>query len=340
MSNTAPVRKVAVMTINVDSQSGSNPVPPRFSPQQNTEAVQRQQVRETMLAESGPQQVEGMDQKQAQELNGYYNKVTEHIDQLRYPPAIQALSKESYVKDGSDPQMLEAIRMVLDNAPELQGTELAAHVQGGQVERNDIQMLQRFLESKGYSVGSTGIDGLYGPRTDHALRGFISGAPPESQTSRSGGTGQAAPAIQGSNTGAANVGTQGASAGQASNITGQAGSGTPATETAGQAGSGTPATETAGQTGSSSPAPAATGQASSGQMTGAPQGYQTIRGQVPPGVSAKASSLLGGDFGTETPFELDGKKYVARVEHHYHPPGYVGGPTGWHKGVTVYEQKT
>lgn len=315
------------MTINVDSQSGSNPVSPRFSPQQNTEAMQLQQVRETMLAESGPQQVEGMDQKQAQELNGYYNKVTEHIDQLRYPPAIQALSKESYVKDGSDPQMLEAIRMVLDNAPELQGTELAAHVQGGQVERNDIQMLQRFLESKGYSVGSTGIDGLYGPRTDHALRGFLSGAPPESQASKSGGTGQAAPASQGSNTGAAHVGTQGASAGQASNMAGQAGSGTPVTETAGQAGSG-------------SPTPAATGQANSGQMTGAPQGYQAIRGQVPPGVSAKARSLLGGDFGTETPFELDGKKYIARVEHHYHPPGYVGGPTGWHKGVTVYEQKS
>ncbi|MHC9542298.1 MAG: peptidoglycan-binding protein [Vulcanimicrobiota bacterium] len=314
VSNMVSVRKVAVMTINVDSQSGSNTVPPGFSPQQDTEAVQRQQARETMLAESGPQQVEGMDQKQAQELNGYYNKVTEHIDQLRYPPAIQALSKESYVKDGSDPQMLEAIRMVLDNAPELQGTELAAHVQGGQVEQSDIQMLQRFLESKGYSVGSTGIDGLYGPRTDHALRGFISGAPPESLTSKSGGTGQAAPTSQGSNTGAANVGTQGVSTGQASNMTGQASSG--------------------------SPAPVATGQSNSGQMTGAPQGYQTIRGQVPPGVSAKARSLLGGDFGTETPFDLEGKKYIARVEHHYHPPSYVGGPTGWHKGVTVYEQKS
>ncbi|MGV8123188.1 MAG: peptidoglycan-binding protein [Candidatus Xenobiia bacterium LiM19] len=318
----ARVRKVAVMSINVNSQAG-------FTPAGSQIAQQRQQARETQLAESGPQQVEGLDQKQAQELNGFYNKVTEHIDQLRYPPAIQALSKESYVKDGSDPQMLEAIRMVLDNAPELQGTELAAHVQSGQVERNDIQALQRFLESKGYSVGSTGVDGLYGPRTDHALRGFLSGAPPESQISKSGSAGQAAPASQGSNTSSGSAGIQGNSAQQASNITGQTGSGSPA-----------PAAATTGQAGSGSPAPAATGQAGSGQTTGAPPGYQPIRGQVPSGVSAKARSLLGGDFGTETPFELDGKKYVARVEHHYHPPGYVGGPTGWHKGVTVYEQKS
>lgn len=323
----ARVRKVAAMSINVNSQAGFTPAGSQIASQQSTEALQRQQARETQLAESGPQQVEGLDQKQAQELNGFYNKVTEHIDQLRYPPAIQALSKESYVKDGSDPQMLEAIRMVLDNAPELQGTELAAHVQSGHVERNDIQALQRFLESKGYSVGSTGVDGLYGPRTDHALRGFLSGTPPESQISKSGSAGQAAPASQGSNTASGSSGTQGSSAQQASNIAGQTGSSTPANETAGQAGSGSPTTVT-------------TGQAGSGQTTGAPPGYQPIRGQVPAGVSAKAKSLLGGDFGTETPFLLDGKKYVARVEHHYHPPGYVGGPTGWHKGVTVYEQKS
>ena len=49
-----------------------------------------------------------------------------------------------------------------------------------------------------------------------------------------------------------------------------------------------------------------------------------------------ARQLLSGDFGTMTPFKVDGLKYMARVEPHYHPPGFKGGPNGWHKGVTVY----
>lgn len=72
---------------------------------------------------------------------------------------------------------------------------------------------------------------------------------------------------------------------------------------------------------------------------GAPPGYETIKGRVPPGVSEKAKTLLKYDYGTEIPFELDGQRYLARVEHHYHPPGYVGGPNGWHKGVTVYRAR-
>jgi hypothetical protein len=71
----------------------------------------------------------------------------------------------------------------------------------------------------------------------------------------------------------------------------------------------------------------------------APDGYQPLRGHISPEVAAEAKSLLHGDWGTETPFEANGKRYMARVEPHYHPPGFKGGPNGWHKGVTVYDAK-
>lgn len=41
--------------------------------------------------------------------------------------------------------------------------------------------------------------------------------------------------------------------------------------------------------------------------------------------------------GTEVPFELDGARYVARVEwHHRDEASSEPGPKGQHKGVTVY----
>lgn len=104
--------------------------------------------------------------------------------------------------------------------------------------------------------------------------------------------------------------------------------------------------------GNSAPAPVATAPAqvsaptatpapvagSSGQKAGAPPGYQTIKGSVPAGVTAKAKSLLNQPMGSEHRFESEGKSYLARLEHHYHPPGYQGGPNGWHKGVSVYQK--
>jgi len=68
----------------------------------------------------------------------------------------------------------------------------------------------------------------------------------------------------------------------------------------------------------------------------APSGFRRIQ-KAPSGVHEIAKKLLGGDFGKTTPFEHNGIKYLARVEHHYHPPGYKKGPTGWHKGVSVYQ---
>ena len=74
----------------------------------------------------------------------------------------------------------------------------------------------------------------------------------------------------------------------------------------------------------------------SGAPSGPPAGYKALTGTIPQGVGAMARQLLSGDFGTMTPFKVDGLKYMARVEPHYHPPGFKGGPNGWHKGVTVY----
>ncbi len=41
-------------------------------------------------------------------------------------------------------------------------------------------------------------------------------------------------------------------------------------------------------------------------------------------------------FGTEIPFEADGKRYVAVIERHYHPPGGEAKPWGYHPGVSVF----
>ncbi len=40
--------------------------------------------------------------------------------------------------------------------------------------------------------------------------------------------------------------------------------------------------------------------------------------------------------GAEEEATIAGRRYVLRVEWHYHPPGFVGAPSGWHKGITVY----
>ena len=91
-----------------------------------------------------------------------------------------------------------------------------------------------------------------------------------------------------------------------------------------------PARPTEASPGQSTPA------SSSGMKAGAPPGYRPLTGKIPSGVVAKAKSLLSQPMGSEHPFELDGNRYLARLENHYHPPGFKGGPNGWHKGTTVY----
>lgn len=75
-----------------------------------------------------------------------------------------------------------------------------------------------------------------------------------------------------------------------------------------------------------------------------PSGYARLN-KTTPEVAAVAKKLLGGEFGTLTPFESNGVKYMARVEPHYHKPPPTGAdpaqypkPWGWHKGVTIYQK--
>ena len=41
-------------------------------------------------------------------------------------------------------------------------------------------------------------------------------------------------------------------------------------------------------------------------------------------------------FGTEIPFEVDGKRYVGRIEKHFHPVGGPAKPWGWHHGCSLF----
>ncbi len=75
---------------------------------------------------------------------------------------------------------------------------------------------------------------------------------------------------------------------------------------------------------------------SNGVFNGPPPGYKVLK-KIPPGMNAKAKTFLNGNYGDTSIFQMNGKNYAARVEQHYHPPGYVGGPIGKHKGVTIYE---
>jgi hypothetical protein len=51
------------------------------------------------------------------------------------------------------------------------------------------------------------------------------------------------------------------------------------------------------------------------------------------------SSVYHAPIGTQQRVVVDGRPLVFVLEWHYHPPGFVGGPSGKHKGVTVFEQR-
>ncbi|HEX8791507.1 MAG TPA: hypothetical protein VF765_11200 [Polyangiaceae bacterium] len=44
-------------------------------------------------------------------------------------------------------------------------------------------------------------------------------------------------------------------------------------------------------------------------------------------------------IGTQQNVVVDGRQLVFVLQWHFHPEGYVGGPTGKHRGVTVFEQQ-
>jgi hypothetical protein len=57
---------------------------------------------------------------------------------------------------------------------------------------------------------------------------------------------------------------------------------------------------------------------------------------VTPEIVRAAQDLLTLPMGAEQYETVGGRRYVFVLERHYHPPGFVGAPNGWHKGVTVY----
>ena len=68
-----------------------------------------------------------------------------------------------------------------------------------------------------------------------------------------------------------------------------------------------------------------------------PEGYTTLRRGPSQEAVGKAWSLIGGEYGTQTPFQMAGRNYMARIEPHYGPTRDNPKPH-WHKGVTLYER--
>ena len=86
------------------------------------------------------------------------------------------------------------------------------------------------------------------------------------------------------------------------------------------------------------PAEPADPQAQSGETPSGDNGGKRVPVKlVTPAIVRVARTFLDLPMGAERQVDVDGQRYVFVLERHYHPPGFVGGPTGFHKGVTVYE---
>jgi hypothetical protein len=70
------------------------------------------------------------------------------------------------------------------------------------------------------------------------------------------------------------------------------------------------------------------------------QQLEPIRTAIPPSVIERARALVNLPMGAREVDEIEGRRYVFVLERHYHPPGFVGAPNGWHKGVTAYALRT
>lgn len=79
-------------------------------------------------------------------------------------------------------------------------------------------------------------------------------------------------------------------------------------------------------------------EASSAPSPAAPGTARRVKPKlVTPAMIAAAQRYIKLPMGSERFATVGGKDYVFVLEHHYHPPGFVGGPVGDHKGVTMYE---
>lgn len=62
-----------------------------------------------------------------------------------------------------------------------------------------------------------------------------------------------------------------------------------------------------------------------------------LRGRIESAVVRVASEQLNLPMGSGRFLPVRGRTYLFCLEPHYREPGTGHGPTGWHKGVTVYE---
>jgi peptidoglycan hydrolase-like protein with peptidoglycan-binding domain len=62
--------------------------------------------------------------------------------------------------------------------------------------------------------------------------------------------------------------------------------------------------------------------------------------EVTPALAAEAKRLLAlhhaAPYGSEYPFEVEGGRYLARLEEHYHEPGGPLKPWGYHPGISLF----
>jgi hypothetical protein len=73
-------------------------------------------------------------------------------------------------------------------------------------------------------------------------------------------------------------------------------------------------------------------------------GFATFRrmrdAEVTPALTVEAKRLLAlhrtEPFGSAYPFELDGRRYLARLEEHYHEPDGPLKPWGYHPGISLF----
>ncbi len=78
------------------------------------------------------------------------------------------------------------------------------------------------------------------------------------------------------------------------------------------------------------------GQATEDRTGDRPPERVQIRGPLPLAVISYAKTLVNLPMGAEQVAEIEGQRYVFVLQRHYHPPGFVGAPNGWHKGVTAF----
>jgi hypothetical protein len=69
--------------------------------------------------------------------------------------------------------------------------------------------------------------------------------------------------------------------------------------------------------------------------------YRRVRNdEVTPELTGEAKSILKQHwhepYGSEYPFEIGGRRFVGRIEQHYHPPGGPLRPWGYHPGVSLF----